>query len=204
MKEVKSPKKPLIYYYGIVLLVLMLFNFLAMPYLAQRQVLEVDYGTFMDMTEQHQIGQVEVQSNQILFTDRETGQIYKTGIMNDPDLIYRLNDSGAQFSGEIVEQMSPFLSLLLTWVLPILVFIGLGQLLSRRMMNKAGGPNSLMFGPGKSSARVYVKSSEGIKFSDVAGEDEAKDNLREIVDYLHEQGFRYGGFGDGEQSVSGR
>ena len=186
MKEVKSPKKPLIYYYGIVLLVLMLFNFLAMPYLAQRQVLEVDYGTFMDMTEQHQIGQVEVQSNQILFTDRETGQIYKTGIMNDPDLIYRLNDSGAQFSGEIVEQMSPFLSLLLTWVLPILVFIGLGQLLSRRMMNKAGGPNSLMFGPGKSSARVYVKSSEGIKFSDVAGEDEAKDNLREIVDYLHD------------------
>ena len=186
MKEVKSPKKPLIYYYGIVLLVLMLFNFLAMPYLAQRQVLEVDYGTFMDMTEQHQIGQVEVQSNQILFTDRETGQIYTTGIMNDPDLIYRLNDSGVQFSSEIVEQMSPFLSLLLTWVLPILVFIGLGQLLSRRMMNKAGGPNSLMFGPGKSSARVYVKSSEGIKFSDVAGEDEAKDNLREIVDYLHD------------------
>ena len=134
MNEVKSPKKPLLFYYGVVLLILMLFNFLAMPWLAQRQVREVDYGTFMTMTEEHQIGQVEVQENQILFTDRESGQIYKTGVMNDPDLIYRLKDSGAVFAGEIVEQMSPFLSLLLTWILPIILFVGLGQYMSRRMI----------------------------------------------------------------------
>ena len=183
MNEVKTPKKPLIYYYGIVMLVLMLFNFLAMPWFAQRQILEVDYGTFMDMTERREIGQVEVQDNQILFTNREGTQIYKTGLMVDPDLIYRLKGSGANFSGEIIEQMSPFASFLLSWVLPIAVFIGLGQFVSRKMMEKAGGPNSMMFG--KSNAKVYVKSSEGIKFSDVAGEDEAKENLTEIVDYLH-------------------
>ena len=188
MNEVKSPKKPLLFYYGVVLLILMLFNFLAMPWLAQRQVREVDYGTFMTMTEEHQIGQVEVQENQILFTDRESGQIYKTGVMNDPDLIYRLKDSGAVFAGEIVEQMSPFLSLLLTWILPIILFVGLGQYMSRRMMNKAGGPNSMMFGMGRSNAKIYVKSAEGIKFSDVAGEDEAKESLTEIVDYLHDPG----------------
>ena len=152
MNEVKSPKKPLLYYYGIVLLVLMLFNFLAMPWLAQRQVREVDYGTFMTMTEERQIGQVEVQENQILFTDKDSGQIYKTGIMDDPDLIYRLKDSGAVFASEIVEQMSPFLSFLLSWLLPILIFVGLGQLMSRRLMNKAGGPNSMMFGMGRSNA----------------------------------------------------
>ena len=185
MNEVKTPKKPLIYYYGIVMLVLMLFNFLAMPWLAQRQIREVDYGTFMQMTEDREIGRVEVQENQILFTDKEEGQIYKTGLMNDPDLIYRLKDSGAVFSGEIIEQMSPFLSFLLSWVLPIAVFIGLGQLMSRKMMERAGGANSMMFGMGKSNAKVYVKSSEGIKFNDVAGEDEAKENLTEIVDYLH-------------------
>lgn len=185
MNEVKTPKKPLIYYYGVVMLVLMLFNFLAMPWLAQRQVREVDYGTFMEMTENQEIGRVEVQENQILFTDKEDTQIYKTGLMNDPDLIYRLKDSGAVFAGEIVEQMSPFLSFLLSWVLPIAIFAGLGQLMSRKMMEKAGGPNSMMFGMGKSNAKVYVKSSEGIKFSDVAGEDEAKENLTEIVDYLH-------------------
>ena len=185
MNEVKTPKKPLIFYYGIVMLVLMLFNFLAMPWLAQRQVREVDYGTFMQMTEDQKIGRVEVQENQIVFTDKEETQIYKTGLMNDPDLIYRLKDSGAVFSGEIIEQMSPFLSFLLSWVLPIAIFIGLGQLMSRKMMEKAGGPNSMMFGMGKSNAKVYVKSSEGIKFSDVAGEDEAKENLTEIVDYLH-------------------
>ena len=188
MNEVKSPKKPLLYYYGIVLLVLMLFNFLAMPWLAQRQVREVDYGTFMTMTEEKQIGQVEVQENQILFTDKDSGQIYKTGVMDDPDLIYRLKDSGAVFASEIVEQMSPFLSFLLSWLLPILIFVGLGQLMSRRMMNKAGGPNSMMFGAGRSSAKIYVKSAEGIKFSDVAGEDEAKESLTEIVEYLHNPG----------------
>lgn len=183
MNEVKTPKKPLIYYYGIVMLVLMLFNFLAMPWFAQRQVREVDYGTFMDMTEQKQIGQVEVQDNQILFTNREGTQIYKTGLMVDPNLIYRLKNSEAIFSGEIIEQMSPFASFLLSWVLPIAIFVCLGQFASRKMMEKAGGPNSMMFG--KSNAKVYVKSSEGIKFSDVAGEDEAKENLAEIVDYLH-------------------
>ncbi len=188
MNEVKSPKKPLLYYYGIVLLVLMLFNFLAMPWLAQRQVREVDYGTFMTMTEEKQIGQVEVQESQILFTDKDSGQIYKTGVMDDPDLIYRLKDSGAVFASEIVEQMSPFLSFLLSWLLPILIFVGLGQLMSRRMMNKAGGPNSMMFGAGRSSAKIYVKSAEGIKFSDVAGEDEAKESLTEIVEYLHNPG----------------
>ena len=185
MNEVKSPRKPLIYYYGVVILVLMLFNFLAMPWLAQRQIREVDYGTFMQMTENQEIGRVEVQENQILFTDKEDTQIYKTGLMNDPDLIYRLKDSGAVFAGEIVEHMSPFLSFLLSWVLPIAIFAGLGQLMSRKMMEKAGGPNSMMFGMGKSNAKVYVKSSEGIRFSDVAGEDEAKENLTEIVDYLH-------------------
>ena len=185
MNEIKSPKKPLIFYYGIVMLVLMLFNFLAMPWLAQRQIREVDYGTFMQMTEDRDIGQVEVQDNQILFTDRAETQIYKTGIMNDPELIYRLKDSGAVFTGEIEEEMSPFLTILLNWVLPIAIFVGLGQFLSKKMMERAGGSNSMMFGIGKSNAKVYVKSSEGIKFSDVAGEDEAKENLTEIVDYLH-------------------
>ena len=185
MNEVKSPRKPLIYYYSMVLLILVLFNFLAMPWFAQRQILEVDYGAFMDMTARHEIGWVEIQDNRILFTDRTGTQIYKTGRMVDPGLVYRLKDSGAVFSSEIIEQMSPVLSFLLSWVLPIAVFVGLGQFLSKKMMEKAGGGNSLMFGMGKSNAKVYVKSSEGIKFSDVAGEDEAKENLAEIVDYLH-------------------
>ncbi len=185
MNEVKSPRKPLIYYYSMVLLILVLFNFLAMPWFAQRQILEVDYGAFMDMTARHEIGQVEIQDNRILFTDRTGTQIYKTGRMVDPGLVYRLKDSGAVFSSEIIEQMSPALSFLLSWVLPIAVFVGLGQFLSKKMMEKAGGGNSLMFGMGKSNAKVYVKSSEGIRFSDVAGEDEAKENLTEIVDYLH-------------------
>ncbi len=183
MNEVKTPKKPLIYYYGIVMLALMLFNFLAIPWFAQRQILEVDYGTFMDMAERREIGRGEVQDNQILFANREGTQIYKTGFMVDPDLIYRLKNSGAIFSSEIIEQMSPFASFLLSWVLPIAIFVCLGQFASRKMMEKAGGPNSMMFG--KSNVKVYVKSSEGIKFSDVAGEDEAKENLTEIVDYLH-------------------
>ena len=185
MNEVTPPKKPLLYYYSLALLGLMLFNFLAMPYLAQRRVQEVDYGTFMEMTEKQEIGQVEVQENQILFTSQDGAQIYKTGLMNDPELIYRLRESGAVFASEIVEEMSPFLSILLNWVLPIALLVGLGQLMTKRMMDKAGGPNSMMFGMGKSNAKVYVKSSEGIKFADVAGEDEAKENLAEIVDYLH-------------------
>ena len=188
MNEVKKPKKPLIYYYGIVLVVLLLFNFLAMPWLSQRQVKEVDYGTFMTMTEEKQIGKVEVQDNQILFTDKDEKQIYKTGLMTDPDLVNRLKASGAEFSSEIQEQMSPVLSFLLSWLVPILFFVGIGQLLSKRMMSKFNGPNSMLFGGKNSNAKVYVKSADGIKFADVAGEDEAKENLAEIVDYLHDPG----------------
>ena len=188
MNEVKKPKKPLIYYYGIVLLVLLLFNFLAVPWLSQRQVKEVDYGTFMTMTEEKQIGKVEVQDNQILFTDKEEKQVYKTGLMTDPDLVNRLKASGAEFSSEIQEQMSPVLTFLLTWLVPILFFVGIGQLMSKRMMSKFNGPNSMLFGGKNSGAKVYVKSSGGIKFADVAGEDEAKENLAEIVDYLHDPG----------------
>ena len=188
MNEVKKPKKPLIYYYGIVLVALLLFNFLAVPWLSQRQVKEVDYGTFMTMTEEKQIGKVEVQDNQILFTDKEEKQVYKTGLMTDPDLVNRLKASGAEFSSEIQEQMSPVLSFLLTWLVPILFFVGIGQLMSKRMMSKFNGPNSMLFGGKNSGAKVYVKSSGGIKFADVAGEDEAKENLAEIVDYLHDPG----------------
>ena len=188
MNEVKKPKKPLIYYYGIVLLALLLFNFLAMPWLSQRQVKEVDYGTFMTMTEEKQVGKVEVQDNQILFTDKEEKQVYKTGLMTDPDLVNRLKASGAEFSSEIQEQMSPVLTFLLTWLVPILFFVGIGQLMSKRMMSKFNGPNSMLFGGKNSGAKVYVKSSGGIKFADVAGEDEAKENLAEIVDYLHDPG----------------
>ncbi len=185
MNEIKPSRRPLIYYYGLMACILMVFNFLAMPWLAKRQIIQVDYGTFMEMTEKREIGRVEVQSNQILFTDKEDTKIYKTGLMNDPDLIYRLKESGAVFSSEIVEQASPLLGFLLSWILPILIFVGLGQIMSRKLMNKAAGSNSMMFGMGKSNAKVYVKSSEGIKFTDVAGEDEAKENLAEIVDYLH-------------------
>ena len=186
MQEVKKPKKPLIYYYVIVMAILLLVNFLLMPWMAQNQVQEVDYGTFMTMTENKQIEEVQVdqEGNQILFTDRNNN-IYKTGMMDDPDLTQRLFDSGAKFSGEIVEHVSPVVSFLVSWILPILIFVGIGQYMSRRMMSKAGGPNSMIFGMGKSNAKVYVKSSEGIRFSDVAGEDEAKENLTEVVDYLH-------------------
>ena len=160
MNEVKKPKKPLIYYYGIVLVALLLFNFLAVPWLSQRQVKEVDYGTFMTMTEEKQIGKVEVQDNQILFTDKEEKQVYKTGLMTDPDLVNRLKASGAEFSSEIQEQMSPVLSFLLSWLVPILFFVGIGQLMSKRMMSKFNGPNSMLFGGKNSGAKVYVKSSE--------------------------------------------
>ena len=186
MNEVKRPKKPLIYYYSIVVLILLLFNFLAMPWIAQRQVREVDYGTFMDMAENHELGQIEVdqQENQIIFTNKEGTAIYKTGMIPDPDLKQMLRDSGAQFEGEIIQQTDPLLSFLLTWVLPIVIFVAIGQYMSNRMMKNAGGPNAMMFG--KSNAKVYVKSSVGIRFSDVAGEDEAKDSLKEIVEYLHD------------------
>ena len=189
MNEVKSPKKPLIYYYFIVLLVLMIINLTVMPWFNSRQVVEVDYGTFMTMTENHEIGQVLVDANKITFTNKDNTLIFKTGRMDDPGLIERLHAAGAQFGGEIVEEMPLFLSILLNWVLPMVIFVAIGQLLARQMMKKAGGGNnSMMFGMGKSNAKVYVKSAEGIKFSDVAGEDEAKENLTEIVDYLHNPG----------------
>ena len=187
MKEVKPPKKPLIYYYVIVILCLMLFNSLVMPWFTQRQVQLVDYGTFITMTENREIGLVEIQDNQILFTDKEQTVVYKTGRMDDPGLVDRLTASGAQFYPEIIEEMSPLTSLLLYWILPMVIFAAIGQFMSKKMMNKAGG-GGMMFGMGKSNAKIYVKSSEGIHFSDVAGEDEAKENLTEIVDYLHNPG----------------
>ena len=187
MKEVKTPKKPLAIYYAIVLLVLMLLNFVLVPWMNERQIKEVDYGTFMSMTEEKDIGRVDVESNQILFTDKDETQVYKTGLMNDPDLTQRLYDAGAQFSSEIVEQASPLMSFLLSFVLPIVLFVWLGNVMNRKMMEKAGGANSMMFGGvGKSNAKVYVQSTHGIRFADVAGEDEAKENLQEIVDYLHD------------------
>ena len=186
MKEVKSPKKPLIYYYGIALLVLVLSNFLALPLIAKQQIKEVDYGTFMSMTEKQEIGQVEIQENQILFTDKAGENIYKTGLMNDPNLTQRLYDSGAKFTSEIIEQTSPMMSILLSWVLPVVLIIALGQYMMKRMTDKMGGRNSMMFGSGNSGAKIYVPSSDGIRFADVAGEDEAKENLQEIVNYLHD------------------
>lgn len=189
MNEVKTPKKPLIFYYGITLLILMLFNFLMLPYIVQSQVQEVDYGTFMSRIEEGKIDRVEIQSNKILFTEKDDDRVYKTGLMEDPGLTERLYQSGATFTSEIIEQASPLLSFLLSWILPLLVFIGVGQLMTRQLTKKAGGGSgSMMFNMGKSNAKVYVKSSDGIKFSDVAGEDEAKENLTEIVDYLHDPG----------------
>ena len=190
MQEVKKPRKPLIYYYIIVLAVLLIFNFLLMPWAAERRVTEVGYDRFIEMTEEEDVGQVEInqEDNEIVFTDKDGSAIYKTGMVEDPDLTRRLYDSGAKFSGQIVEQMSPILSILLSWILPVVIFIAIGQYMSRKLMKKAGGPNSMIFGNGKSNAKVYVKSSEGIRFSDVAGEDEAKENLAEIVDYLHNPG----------------
>ena len=190
MQEVKKPRKPLIYYYIIVLAVLLIFNFLLMPWVAERRVTEVGYDRFIEMTEEEDVGQVEInqEDNEIVFTDKDGSAIYKTGMVEDPDLTRRLYDSGAKFSGQIVEQMSPILSILLSWILPVVIFIAIGQYMSRKLMKKAGGPNSMIFGNGKSNAKVYVKSSEGIRFSDVAGEDEAKENLAEIVDYLHNPG----------------
>ena len=185
MKEVKSPKKPLIYYYVVTMMIVLLFNMLAMPWLAQRQIKPVDYNTFRQMTENGEVGKVElqVQENRILFTDKEEKTVYKTAMVEDPDLTGRLYEAGISFNGEEIEQTS-LLASLMGWILPILMFVGIGQFMSRKMMQKAGG-NSMMFNMGKSNAKVYVQSSDGIKFSDVAGVDEAKENLAEIVDYLH-------------------
>ena len=183
MKEVKSPKKPLIYYYGIALIIIFLFNFVVSPLMMQKRVTEVDYGKFMKMIEDKEIGKVEVEDTQIIFTDKDEKAIYKTGLMNDPTLTERLYESGATFAKNIEEKMSPIVSLLLTYGLPILIFFGLGQYLSKKMMSQMGGRNAMSFG--NSNARIYVPSTEGIHFDDVAGEEEAKESLKEIVDYLH-------------------
>ena len=186
MNEVKQPKKPLAYYYGIVLLLLLVFNWLVMPLITDAKIKEVDYGTFMSMTEQKNIGQVEIEDNQILFTDKGETQVYKTGVMQDPDLVQRLYDAGATFSSEIVEETSPLLTFLLSFIVPLVLFIALGQFMSRKLMDKMGGPNAMSFNMGKSNAKVYVKSSDGIRFSDVAGVEEAEESLTEIVNYLHD------------------
>ena len=190
MKEVKPSKKPLAIYYAIVLAVLLLLNLVLLPWMSERQVEEVDYGTFMTMTEEKNIGRVDIESNQIIFTDKEEKQVYKTGLMNDSELTQRLYDAGAQFSSEIVEQGSPILNFLIWFLLPILLFSFIGNQMNKKLMEKAGGgPGSMMFGGvGKSNAKVYVQSTHGIRFADVAGEDEAKENLQEIVDYLHDPG----------------
>ena len=186
MNEVKKPRRSLLFYYFVVMLVLVLFNTILMPIFNSWEIKQVDYGTFISMTEKGEVGLVEVQDNQIIFTDKDKQTIYKTGKMDDPGLTERLYASGAEFSGEIVEETSPILTMLLSWLLPIILFIALGQFLSRKMMDKAGGPQSMMFNMGGSKARVYVKSSDGIKFSDVEGVDEAEESLQEIVDYLHD------------------
>ena len=188
MKEVKTPRKPLAIYYALVLLMLLLLNFVLLPWLEERQIKEVDYGTFMTMTEEKNIGRVDIESNQIIFTDKDETQVYKTGLMNDTGLTERLYDAGATFSSEIVEQSSPVLSFLIWFVLPIILFSAIGNQMNKKLMEKAGGgPGSMMFGGmGKSNAKVYVQSTAGIRFADVAGEDEAKENLQEVVNYLHD------------------
>ena len=186
MKEVKSPKKPLIYYYGVVLLVLLVFNLVITPLLLKQEVAEVDYGTFMSMTESKNIGQVQVEDQQIVFTDKDEKNVYQTNVMDDPNLTERLYESGAKFSKDVDASTSPLLSLLITGLLPMLIFIGLGQYMAKKLREQMGGKDSLMFGGmGKSNAKIYVQSTKGIRFDDVAGEDEAKESLAEIVDYLH-------------------
>ena len=187
MNEVKSPKKPLLYYYFVVMLLVMLFNFIAMPWISEHQIKDVDYNTFVTMTEQGEVGRVEIQeqSNRILFTSSDEKTVYKTAMVPDDGLVQRLLDAGVSTTGEEIEQTSTLVSIL-AWVLPIIIFVALGQYMSRKMMEKMGGGNSMMFNMGKSNAKVYVKSAEGIRFSDVAGEDEAKENLTEVVNYLHD------------------
>ncbi len=188
MNEVKSPKKPLLYYYFVVMLLVMLFNFIAMPWISEHQIKDVDYNTFVTMTEQGEVGRVEIQeqSNRILFTSSDEKTVYKTAMVPDDGLVQRLLDAGVSTTGEEIEQTSTLVSIL-AWVLPIIIFVALGQYMSRKMMEKmGGGGNSMMFNMGKSNAKVYVKSAEGIKFDDVAGEDEAKENLTEVVNYLHD------------------
>ena len=188
MNEVKSPKKPLLYYYFVAMLLVMLFNFIAMPWISEHQIKEVDYNTFVTMTEQGEVGRVEIQeqSNRILFTSSDEKTVYKTAMVPDDGLVQRLLDAGVSTTGEEIEQTSTLVSIL-AWVLPIIIFVALGQYMSRKMMEKmGGGGNSMMFNMGKSNAKVYVKSAEGIKFDDVAGEDEAKENLTEVVNYLHD------------------
>ena len=177
MNEVKRPKKPLIYYYVIVMSIVALFNLLAMPWITDMQVKEVDYGTFMTMTEEQNIGEVDIQDNQIVFTDKEKTHIYKTGLVEDPGRTERLYAAGAVFSSQIVEETSPILSFLMTWILPIALFTFIGQMMSKKMMDKMGGPNAMSFNMGKSNAKVYVKSSDGISFADVEGVDEAEESL---------------------------
>ena len=188
MKEVKTPRKPLAIYYALVLLMLLLLNLVLLPWMGERQIKEVDYGTFMTMTEEKNIGRVDIESNQIIFTDKDETQVYKTGLMNDTGLTERLYDAGATFSSEIVEQSSPVLSFLIWFVLPIILFSAIGNQMNKKLMEKAGGgPGSMIFGGmGKSNAKVYVQSTAGIRFADVAGEDEAKENLQEVVNYLHD------------------
>ena len=188
MNEVKSPKKPLLYYYFVAMLLVMLFNFIAMPWISEHQIKDVDYNTFVTMTEQGEVGRVEIQeqSNRILFTSSDEKTVYKTAMVPDDGLVQRLLDAGVSTTGEEIEQTSLLVSIL-AWVLPIIIFVALGQYMSRKMMEKmGGGGNSMMFNMGKSNAKVYVKSAEGIKFDDVAGEDEAKENLTEVVNYLHD------------------
>ena len=186
MKEVKSPKKPLIYYYSIIILIVLLFNVFVAPLLMKNQVEEVDYGTFMRMIEEQNIGEVEVEDDEIVFTDKDKQQVYTTGAMDDPTLTQRLYDAGATFTKQVQQTTSPVLSFILSTLVPLLIFFGIGQYLSKKLVESAGGKNSLMFGgAGKSSAKVYVQSTQGIHFNDVAGEDEAKESLQEIVDYLH-------------------
>lgn len=187
MNEVKSPKKPVLMYYVIIFLLVILFNSAVMPAWREQQVKEVDYSTFMNLTDEKKIDKVEVDENQILFTEKgDTKQTYKTALMNDPQLVSRLHDSGVTFTGQIVDKMNPILSILLSWVLPILIFFWIGQYMNKRLMkNMGGGPGAMQFGLGKSNAKIFVKPTDGIRFADVAGEDEAKEGLQEVVEYLH-------------------
>ena len=186
MNEVKMPKRPILAYYILIFLAIFLFNSIFMPMLRENAVKEVDYSSFMTMTENQEIDKVQVEQDKILFTKKDDKQAYKTAIMNDPELVERLHKSGADFTGEIVEAMNPLLSALLSWVLPILIFFGIGHYMNKRLMKNMGGPGAMQFGMGKSNAKIFVKPTNGIKFSDVAGEDEAKDSLQEVVEYLHD------------------